>query len=90
MYGIRARLRDLHADPELPGRSGEAGQGPVPDHPSGRLRPVESHVVLDADGSKLIVANLRATLLERINYDRETDTFTFDKVATLDLVGGRT
>ena len=42
-----------------------------------------------ADGSKLIVANLGAKLLERIDYDRETDTFTFNKAATLDLVGGR-
>ena len=42
-----------------------------------------------ADGSKLIVGNLGAKLLERIDYDRETDTFTFNKAATLDLVGGR-
>ncbi len=42
-----------------------------------------------ADGSKLIVGNLGAKLLERIDYDRETDTFTFNKTATLDLVGGR-
>lgn len=42
-----------------------------------------------ADGTKLIVANLGAKLLERIDYDAETDTFTFNKAATLDLVGGR-
>lgn len=41
------------------------------------------------DGTKLIVANLGAKLLERIDYDAETDTFTFNKAATLDLVGGR-
>ena len=41
------------------------------------------------DGSKLIVANLGAKLLERIDYDRATDLFTFNKAATLDLVGGR-
>lgn len=42
-----------------------------------------------ADGTKLIVANLGAKLLERIDYDQATDTFTFNKSATLDLVGGR-
>ena len=42
-----------------------------------------------ADGTKLIVANLGAKLLERIDYDAATDTFTFNKAATLDLVGGR-
>ena len=41
------------------------------------------------DGTKLIVANLGAKLLERIDYDAETDVFTFNKAATLDLVGGR-
>lgn len=41
------------------------------------------------DGTKLIVGNLGAKLLERIDYDRLTDTFTFNKAATLDLVGGR-
>ena len=41
------------------------------------------------DGSMLIVSNLGAKLLERIDYDAETDTFTFNKAATLDLVGGR-
>ena len=41
------------------------------------------------DGTKLIVANLGAKLLERIDYDSETDTFIFNKAATLDLVGGR-
>lgn len=41
------------------------------------------------DGTKLIVANLGAKLLERIDYDRATDIFTFNKAATLDLVGGR-
>jgi len=42
-----------------------------------------------ADGTKLIVANLSSKLLERIDYDRVSDTFTFNKSATLDLVGGR-
>ena len=42
-----------------------------------------------ADGSMLIVANLGAKLLERIDYDAGTDTFTFNRAATLDLVGGR-
>ena len=41
------------------------------------------------DGTKLIVANLGAKLLERIDYNAQTDTFTFNKAATLDLVGGR-
>ena len=41
------------------------------------------------DGTKLIVSNLGAKLLERIDYDAETDTFIFNKAATLDLVGGR-
>ena len=41
------------------------------------------------DGTKLIVANLGAKLLERIDYDQAADTFTFNKAATLDLVGGR-
>lgn len=41
------------------------------------------------DGTKLIVSNLAAKLLERIDYDAETDRFTFNKAATLDLVGGR-
>ena len=41
------------------------------------------------DGSALIVSNLRAKLVERIDYDVATDTFTFNKAATLDLVGGR-
>lgn len=41
------------------------------------------------DGTKLIVGNLGAKLLERIDYDQATDTFTFNKAATLDLVGGR-
>ncbi len=42
-----------------------------------------------ADGTKLIVANLAAKLLERIDYDARTGIFTFNKAATLDLVGGR-
>ena len=41
------------------------------------------------DGTKLLVANLGAKLLERIDYDKETGTFIFNKAATLDLVGGR-
>ncbi len=42
-----------------------------------------------ADGTKLIVANLGAKLLERIDYDAATDSFIFNKSATLDLVGER-
>ena len=42
-----------------------------------------------ADGTALIIGNLGAKLLERIDYDPETDVFTFNKAATLDLVGGR-
>jgi DNA-binding beta-propeller fold protein YncE len=38
-----------------------------------------------ADGRALIVANQNGKLLERINYDLETDTFTHDVGATLDL-----
>lgn len=41
------------------------------------------------DGTKLIISNLAAKLLERIDYDAATDTFTFNRAATLDLVGGR-
>lgn len=41
------------------------------------------------DGARLIVANLGAKLLERIDYDQASDTFTFNRAATLDLVGGR-
>ena len=41
------------------------------------------------DGTKIIVANLGAKLLERIDYDQSAGTFTFNKAATLDLVGGR-
>ena len=41
------------------------------------------------DGTRLIISNLAAKLLERIDYDAEADTFTFNKAATLDLVGGR-
>ena len=41
------------------------------------------------DGTKLIISNLGAKLLERIDYDAETDTFIFNKAATLDLVGDR-
>ena len=41
------------------------------------------------DGTKIIIANLGAKLLERIDYDQSAGTFTFNKAATLDLVGGR-
>jgi hypothetical protein len=37
------------------------------------------------DGSALIVANQNGKLLERITYDKATDTFTHDKAATLNL-----
>ena len=38
------------------------------------------------DGTALIVANQNGKLLERINYDFGTDTFTHDQAATLNLV----
>lgn len=38
------------------------------------------------DGSGLIVANQNGKLLERINYDATTDTFTHDTEATLNLL----
>lgn len=41
------------------------------------------------DGTKIIIANLGAKLLERIDYDQSTGTLTFNRAATLDLVGGR-
>ena len=57
--------------------------GPEGSAPSNHM----SHFSLD--GTKLLVANLGAKLLERIDYDAETNTFIFNKAATLDLVGGR-
>ncbi|GAB4508004.1 MAG: hypothetical protein Tsb0026_05650 [Sulfuricaulis sp.] len=40
------------------------------------------------DGKHLILANQNGRLLERIDYNSVTDTFTFNAAATLDLVGG--
>lgn len=40
------------------------------------------------DGKHLILANQNGKLLERVDYDAATDTFTFNAAATLDLVGG--
>lgn len=40
------------------------------------------------DGKHLILANQTGKLLERIDYNPATDTFTFNAAATLDLVGG--
>lgn len=57
--------------------------GPAGSAPSNHMS------LFSLDGTKLIVANLAAKLLERVDYDAETDTFIFNKAATLDLVGGR-
>ncbi len=42
-----------------------------------------------ANGKHLLIANQAGRLLERIDYNAATDTFTFNAAATLDLVGGR-
>ena len=76
----------IQGDPESAAKLGKAlfrTTGPEGSAPSNHMS------FFSADGTKLIVANLAAKLLERIDYDAETDTFTFNKAATLDLVGGR-
>ena len=76
----------ISGDPEEAAKLGKAlfrTTGPEGSAPSNHMS------FFTADGSKLIVANLGAKLLERIDYDAETDSFTFNKSATLDLVGGR-
>ena len=76
----------IQGDPESAVKLGKAlfrTTGPEGSAPSNHMS------FFSADGNKLIVANLAAKLLERIDYDVETDTFTFNKAATLDLVGGR-
>ncbi len=83
--GLRECKR-IQGDPELAAKLGKAlfrTTGPEGSAPSNHM------AFFSADGTKLIVANLAAKLLERIDYDAETDTFTFNKAATLDLVGGR-
>ncbi len=83
--GIRDCQR-IQGDPEAAAKLGKAlfrTTGPEGSAPSNHMS------FFSADGTKLIVANLAAKLLERIDYDAEADTFTFNKAATLDLVGGR-
>ena len=83
--GLR-ECRPIQSDPEEAAKLGKAlfrTTGPEGSPPSNHMS------FFTADGTKLIVANLGAKLLERIDYDAETDTFTFNKAATLDLVGGR-
>ncbi|HEX4946631.1 MAG TPA: hypothetical protein VFZ34_08215, partial [Blastocatellia bacterium] len=47
---------------------------------------IQAHAAFwNTDGSAVIVANQNGKLLERINYDKATDTFTHDKTATLNL-----
>ena len=76
----------IQGDPASAAKLGKAlfrTTGPEGSAPSNHMS------FFSADGTKLIVANLAAKLLERVDYDAETDTFTFNKAATLDLVGGR-
>ena len=83
--GVRECKR-IQGDPESAAKLGKAlfrTTGPEGSSPSNHM------AFFSADGTKLIVANLAAKLLERIDYDAETDIFTFNKSATLDLVGGR-
>ena len=83
--GLRECKR-IQGDPEAAAKLGKAlfrTTGPEGSAPSNHM------AFFSADGTKLVVANLAAKLLERIDYDAETDTFTFNKAATLDLVGGR-
>ena len=83
--GLR-ECRPIQGDPEEAAKLGKAlfrTTGPEGSPPSNHMS------FFTADGTKLIVANLGAKLLERIDYDAETDTFAFNKAATLDLVGGR-
>ena len=83
--GVRECKR-IQADPREAAKLGKAlfrTTGPQGSAPSNHMS------LFSLDGTKLIVANLGAKLLERIDYDAETDTFTFNKAATLDLMGGR-
>ena len=83
--GLR-ECKSIQGDPEAAAKLGKAlfrTTGPEGSAPSNHM------AFFSADGTKLIVANLAAKLLERIDYDAETDIFTFNKAATLDLVGGR-
>lgn len=83
--GLRECKR-IEGDPASAAKLGKAlfrTTGPEGSAPSNHM------AFFSADGTKLIVANLAAKLLERIDYDAETDIFTFNKSATLDLVGGR-
>ena len=76
----------IQGDPTSAAKLGKAlfrTTGPEGSSPSNHMS------FFTADGSKLIVGNLGAKLLERIDYDAETDAFTFNRAATLDLVGGR-
>jgi hypothetical protein len=76
----------IQGDPEAVAKLGKAlfrTTGPEGSAPSNHMS------FFTFDGATLVVANLAAKLLERIDYDAETDTFTFNKAATLDLVGGR-
>ena len=83
--GVRECKR-IQGDPREAAKLGKAlfrTTGPQGSAPSNHMS------LFSLDGTKLIVANLGAKLLERIDYDSETDTFIFNKAATLDLVGGR-
>lgn len=83
--GLR-ECQPIQGSPEEAAKLGKAlfrTTGPEGSQPSNHMS------FFTADGTKLIVGNLGAKLLERIDYDAETDTFTFNKAATLDLVGGR-
>ena len=84
--GDLLECQSIQGDPQEAEKLGKAlfrTTGPEGASPSNHMS------FFTADGSKLIVGNLAAKLLERIDYDAETDTFTFNKAATLDLVGGR-
>lgn len=83
--GLR-ECKPIQGNPEEAVKLGKAlfrTTGPEGSSPSNHMS------FFSPDGTKLIVANLGAKLLERIDYDAESDTFTFNKAATLDLVGGR-
>ena len=54
-----------------------------------RFCPLESYVLLECRRHQVDRCESRCKAMERIDYDQETDTFTFNKAATLDLVGGR-
>ena len=82
----RRHCYDIRGEPHMAAKLAKAlfrTTGPEGSDPSNHMS------FWTPDGTKLIVGNLGAKLLERIDYDRATDTFTFNKAATLDLVGGR-